>query len=96
MIRAELDVTPKTGVDTTITYDLCLPYKVNGCSGCVIDVTIHRKSHAHPLFKQDNATVFMMIKDAVHGTHDTISFDIYGVQANKYRRGNGTNVDLRW
>ena len=43
--------------------------KAHGTSGSVLEDMIHRTSHTHPLYKQDNASVFTMIEEATRGTH---------------------------
>ena len=69
IIREKTDVVPETGTDAAVTYDPCVPDKAHGSSGSVLDDLIHRTSHTHPLYKQDNATVFTMIEEAARGTH---------------------------
>ena len=57
VIRTEVDVIPKTEVDPDVTYNPCLLNKAHGSSGSILDDMIQRISHAHTLFKEDNATV---------------------------------------
>ena len=64
-----MNVIPETEVDPDVTYDPCLLNKAHGSSGSILDDMIQRTSHAHPLFKQDNVTVFTMIEEASRGTH---------------------------
>ena len=68
IIRENVEVTLETGNDATVTYDPCLPNKAHGSSGSVLEDLILRTSHSHPLFKQDNATVFTMIEEAARGS----------------------------
>ena len=69
IIREKTDVIPETGADAAVTYDPCLPDQAHGSSGSVLEDLIHRTSHTHPLYKQDNASVFTMIEEAARGTH---------------------------
>ena len=69
IIREKVEVTPETGNDASVTYDPCLTNKAHGASGSILQDLIHRTSQAHPLFKQYNATVFIIIEEASRGNH---------------------------
>ena len=69
IIRDKIEVTPEIETDANITYDPCLRNKSHGTSSSVLEDMIHRTSHTHPLYKQDNAPVFTMIEEAARGAH---------------------------
>lgn len=68
IIRENVEVTPEAGTNTTVTYDLCKINKSHGSSDSVLEDLILCTSHSHPLFKQDNVTVFTMIEEAAQGS----------------------------
>jgi len=68
VIRDSVAVTPELGPDTNVTYDPLIALKAYGSSGSILEDLINRSSHDHPLFKNDNATVFGHIEEASRGS----------------------------
>lgn len=68
VIRENVGVVPEDGNDLDTVYDPLMPNKAFGSSGSILDDLINRSSHTHPLFKNDNATVFGHIEEASRGS----------------------------
>ena len=68
IIRENVEVQPEDGNDPDTAYDPLMPTKAFGASGSILDDLIKRSSHIHPLFKNDNATVFGHIEEASRGS----------------------------
>ena len=60
--------TPAVAADPNAVYDPLLPNKSYGSSGSILEDTIYRSSHSHPLFKTDNATVYTYIEESTRGS----------------------------
>ena len=72
IIRENIEITLVTENNDTITYDPCLPNTAHSSSDSILKDLILHTSYSHPLFKQNNTMVFMIIKEAARGSQFTL------------------------